>query len=176
MRIVCRVPRKRIAIPLKDERTFDRQIQVQIRENNVALAVPTETKIKRHDDYQNTLLYLHRISGYVYLIQRSDLYGKALAELVSPETERLARKIESAAKCMRPIKRTLRAEICKKLKISEVNNLGKSKYDRQKERERLRTATYINSEINRMFREEKPRKLLSQNLSQEIRRHITPKQ
>ena len=32
IRIVCRVPRKRISIPLKDDRTFDRQIQVHIKQ------------------------------------------------------------------------------------------------------------------------------------------------
>ena len=46
IRIVCRVPRKRISIPLKDKRTFDRQIQVHIKDNFVALAVPIEAKVK----------------------------------------------------------------------------------------------------------------------------------
>ncbi len=58
MRIVCRVPRKRISIPLKDGRTFDRQIQVHIKDNFVALAVPVEAKIKKHQDYTNTV-YIH---------------------------------------------------------------------------------------------------------------------
>lgn len=159
MRIVCRVPRKRIAIPLKDERTFDRQIQVQIRENNVALAVPTETKIKRHDDYQNTL-YVYIGYQDMFTLSSGAVYGKALAELVSPETERLARKNRERSKMYATYQKNAACGNLQKAENIEVNNLGKSKYDRQKERERLRTTAYINSEINRMFREEKPRKIV----------------
>lgn len=42
----------------------------------------------------------------------------------------------------------------------QVNNLGKLKYNRQKEKERLRTTTFINSEINRMLRTEKPARIV----------------
>ena len=44
MRIVCRIPRKRISIPLRDNRMFDRQIQILIRQDDVALAVPMHLK------------------------------------------------------------------------------------------------------------------------------------
>ena len=48
----------------------------------------------------------------------------------------------------------------KKAASIEVNNLGKVKYDRQKERERVRTTTFINAEINRMIREEQPARIV----------------
>ena len=42
----------------------------------------------------------------------------------------------------------------------KANNFGRLKYDRQKERERERTKTYINSEINRMIETEKPARIV----------------
>ena len=38
----------------------------------------------------------------------------------------------------------------------EINNLGKLKYDKQKKSEKSKAETFINSEINRMLKEEKP--------------------
>ncbi|MDE7184567.1 MAG: transposase [Lachnospiraceae bacterium] len=159
MRIVCRVPRKRMAIPLKDDRMFDRQIQVQIKENYVALAVPIETKIKRHDEYQNTV-YIYIGYRDMFTLSSGTVYGTALDALVSPETERLARKNRERSKMYATYKKNAACGNLQKAENIEVNNLGKSKYDRQKERERLRTTAYINSEINRMFREQKPKKIV----------------
>ena len=91
MRIVCRVPRKRISIPLKDGRTFDRQLQVQIREKDIVLAVPVETKVKRHQDYTNTI-YVYIGSRDMFTLSNEHIYGEALEALTDPETERLAAK------------------------------------------------------------------------------------
>ncbi len=42
----------------------------------------------------------------------------------------------------------------------ETNNLGRKKYDEQKRRARERTQNFINAELNRMFREEKPERIV----------------
>lgn len=159
MRIVCRVPRKRVAIPLRDDRTFDRQIQVQIRAHDVALAVPIETRIKQHDEYQNTV-YIYIGYQDMFTLSNGSVYGTALDALVSPETERLAEKNRERAKMYAAYRKNAACGNLKKAEKIKDNNLGSAKYDRQKERERQRTATYINSEINRMFREEKPKKIV----------------
>ena len=91
IRMVCRVPRKREAIPLKDSRTFDRQIQVHIKDNYVALAVPVEAKIKKHADYTNTV-YAHIGYKDMFTLSNGNIYGEALGDIVTPETERLAKK------------------------------------------------------------------------------------
>ena len=91
IRIVCRVPRKRISIPLKDDRTFDRQIQVHIKQDFVMLAVPVETKVKVHKDYTNTI-FIYIGSSDMFTLSNGNVYGERLDELVNPETERLAKK------------------------------------------------------------------------------------
>lgn len=159
IRIVCRVPRKRISIPLKDDRTFDRQIQVHIKQDFVMLAVPVETKVKVHRDYINTI-YIYIGSGDMLTLSNGNVYGERLDELVNPETERLAKKNQERYKMYAAYEQNAEDGNLQKTEKIQLNNLGKLKYDRQKEKERLRTTTFINAEINRMIRTEKPRQIV----------------
>ena len=156
---VCRVPRKRISIPLKDDRTFDRQIQVHIKQDYVMLAVPIEVKIKAHEDYTNTV-FIYIGSGDMFTLSNGNVYGERLDELVNPETERLARKNQERCRMYAAYEQNIEDGNLQKTEKIQVNNLGKLKYNRQKEKERLRTTTFINSEINRMLRTEKPARIV----------------
>lgn len=159
IRIVCRVPRKRISIPLKDNRIFDRQIQIQIKKNSVVLTIPIETKIKKHNDYTNTV-YVHIGYKDMFTLSNGNIYGKSLDSIVSPETERLNKKNQARRKMYMAYEQNTEAGNRKKASNIEANNLGKEKYDRQKAKERTRTTAFINSEINRMFNIEKPGKIV----------------
>ena len=159
MRIVCRVPRRRVSIPLRDKRMFDRQIQVHIRQNDVALAVPIEAKVRKHRDYADTI-YIYIGSRDMFTLSNEHLYGEALEELTDPETERLARKNRERRKLYTAYTRSAESGDVRKVQNIENNNFGKIKYDRQKEREREKTKTYINSEINRMIENEKPARIV----------------
>lgn len=159
LRIVCRIPRKRVSIPLRDNRTFDRQLQLQIRQKDVVLAVPVETRVKKHQDYTNTV-YIYIGSRNMFTLSNEHIYGEALEELTNPETERLANKNRERRKMYTAYMQSTEAGDRKKAVQIEANNLGKAKYDRQKERGRVRTTTFINSEINRMLRDEKPARIV----------------
>lgn len=159
MRIVCRMPRKRISIPLKDDRMFDRQIQVHIKQDFVALAVPVETKIRKHRDYVNTV-YAHIGSKDMLTLSNGNIYGASLDELVNPETERLAKKNRERGKAYRAYEQNVENGNRKKTANIEANNLGKLKYDNQKNKERRKTTTFINAEINRMLENEKPAQIV----------------
>lgn len=160
IRIVCRVPRRRIVIPLKDDRIFDRQIRVNIKEDSVVLAIPVETKVKKHADYINTI-YIHIGNRDMFTLSNGNVYGKSLETLTNPETERLARKNKERRKLYAVYEQNAGDGNLQKAENIETNNLGRLKYDRQKERERRRTETFINSEINRMLKEEKPAKIVT---------------
>ncbi len=137
IRIVCRVPRQRISIPLRDSRTFDRQIQVQIRENDVALAVPVEAKVKTHPDYTNTV-YIYIGRQDMFTLSNEHIYGASLETLTDPETERLARKNRERYKIYTAYAQRAVDGNAKKVQNIEINNFGKLKYNRQKEKERER--------------------------------------
>lgn len=157
--IVCRVPRKRVSIPLKDNRTFDRQLQVQIRRDDVALAVPVEARVKAHRDYTNTI-YIYIGRQDMFTLSNGHIYGESLEELTDPETERLARKNRERHKLYTVYVQSTEDGDIQKGQNIKANNFGKLKYDRQKEKEREKTKTYINSELNRMIEAEKPARIV----------------
>lgn len=159
MRIVCRIPRKRVSIPLKDNRMFDRQIQVQIRQDDVVLAVPVEARVKVHQDYTNTI-YIYIGRQDMFTLSNEHIYGASLDELTDPETERLARKNSERHKIYTVYTQSTESGDTQKSQNIKANNFGKLKYDRQKEREREKTKTYINSELNRMIETEKPARIV----------------
>lgn len=159
MRIVCRIPRRRVPIPLKDNRMFDRQMQIQIRQNDVVLAVPVEAKVKKHHDYTDTV-YIYIGSHDMLTLSNEHIYGAALDELTDPETERLTRKNRERRKHYTAYIQSAEDGDTQKVQNIERNNFGKIKYDRQKEREREKTKTFINSELNRMIAQEKPARIV----------------
>lgn len=159
IRIVCRIPRKRIVIPLKDNRTFDRQIQVHIKQDFAAFAIPVETKRKKHKDYTNTI-YVYIGNKDMFTLSNENIYGESLEELTNPETERLTKKNQERHKIYTAYQQNVQHGNQRKTGNIENNNLGKLKYNRQKEKEKLRTTNFINAEINRMFRMEKPAKIV----------------
>lgn len=159
IRIVCRIPRKRVVIPLRDNRTFDRQILIQIRQNDVALAVPIEAKVRKHPDYVNTI-YIHIGNRDMFTLSNEHIYGASLEELTDPETDRLTTKNKERRKMHIAYEQSAKeGDVVKAADIAS-NNLGKVKYDRQKEKERRRTMTFINAEINRMIKEEQPARIV----------------
>ena len=141
IRIVCRIPRKRIVLPLKDNRVFDRQIQVQIKQDFVALAVPVATRIRKHDDYTNTI-YLYIGNKDMLTLSNGNVYGEQLDILVNPETERLTRKNQERRRMYTALEQNAKSGNQQKANHIESNNLGRLKYDKQKEKERRKTELF----------------------------------
>ena len=157
--VVSRTPRKRVSIPLKDGRIFDRQIRVGIRKDSVILAIPVETEIKKHWDYTNSL-YVYIGDRDMFTLSNGNIYGEGLGELINPETERLAGKNRERRRMYEAYKQCAKDGDLQKAGNIETNNLGKLKYNKQKKKEKSRTETFINSEINRMLKTEKPARIV----------------
>lgn len=150
---------KRIPIPLKDNRTSDRQLKIFVRENDAAIAVPVESKIKTHQDYTNTL-YMHIGYKDMFTLSNGNVYGASLGDITSEETERLTEKNRERAKIRTVQKRSVESGDRKKASNIDANNLGTLKYDHQKDKERAKTQIFINAEINRMLAAEKPGRIV----------------
>ncbi len=157
--LVSRTPRRRMFVPLKNNERYGRQILFLLGENSATLYIPVETGIKKHRDYTNTV-FMHIGNETMFTLSDGAVYGEALGRMVFPETLRLDQKNRERGRLIRE------AEDCKaggqpgKAKAIESNNLGRQKYDSRKARERANTVRYINTEINRLFREEKPARIV----------------
>ena len=96
----------------------------------------------------------------MFTLSNEHIYGASLETLTDPETERLARKNRERYKIYTAYAQRAVDGNAKKVQNIEINNFGKLKYNRQKEKEREKTKTYINSEINRMIEAEKPSRIV----------------
>lgn len=153
--LVSRIPRHRVFVPLKNNERYDRQILFVLGENSATLHIPVETRIKKHEDYTNTI-YMHIGSKVMFTLTDGTVYGELLEQIVFSETLRLDRKNQEREKLRREVENCKVNSLPQKAENIENNNLGRLKYDSQKAREYANTIRYINTEINRMLQEEKP--------------------
>lgn len=130
--------RKRVFIPLTDNNRYTKQLYVRIfpEEGNVVIHAPVEIKARRHEDYHREIGLAVGIrtmfvtdEGNIYGEKYSD-YQYALAEYVREGNIRYRKNKEK--------------------------NPGRKKYMAGRERLEEALHTYINAEINRMLRTEKP--------------------
>lgn len=157
--IASRIPGKRIALPLKDDHICTRQIRLCIRNDHAALALPVEAKIRKHADYENTV-YVHIGYQDMLTLSNGNVYGQSLGSLTSAETQRLMEKNRERARMRIAHQRSSANGDWEKADLIELCNLGIEKYRRNKEKQRAKTETFINTEINRMLTAEKPGKIV----------------
>lgn len=157
--LVSRIPRRRVFLPLKDRQQTGRQIWVQVRETDAVISIPVDVEVEQHEDYTN-ILYAH--IGYADMITLSSghIYGKALNDFVTPETERLSEKNHHRGELQRKRNEAAKNGDTAYAEKITANNLGKKKYEARKQRERERTQQFINRELNRMIAEEKPGQII----------------
>ncbi len=157
--IASRTAGQRIPLPLKDDRICDRQIRICIKKDHAAPAIPVETKIRQHKDYGSTV-YIHIGYQDMFTLSNGNVYGQSLGGMTSQETQRLTDKNKGRAKMRAAYRHSMESGDSKRADSIESNNLGTEKYDRRKEKERAKTQTFINTEINRMFAAEKPERIV----------------
>lgn len=157
--IASRTPGRRMKIPLKDGNICKRQIRLCIREDHVALALPVETKIRKHTDYSNTV-FVHIGYQDMFTLSNGNIYGQALGSMTSVETQRLDEKNRKRAKVRAKYQQSMELGDREKADNIENNNLGTKKYEKHKNKEHAKTEAFINMEINRMLETEKPEKIV----------------
>ncbi len=157
--LASRTPRRRIFVPLRNDERYDRQILFILGKNGAVLHIPVETEIKKHRDYTNTV-FMHIGNAAMFTLSDGAVYGEALGQMVFPETLRLDQKNQERGKLIRKAGNCMAGGLPDKAKAIESNNLGRQKYDGRKSKERANTVRYINTEINRLLREEKPARIV----------------
>lgn len=157
--LTSRIKRRRVVLPLKDNKVSNRQIRVCIKENSAAIAIPVEARKQRHKDFQTTL-YIH--IGYydMFTLSSGVIYGKDLGSFSKARSEHLMEKNRERNRVQLSYKRSLASGDEKKAENIKANNLGTFKYERQKGKEQARIETYINMQINQMLEKEKPGKIV----------------
>lgn len=137
--ITMKERRKRIFLPLTDNNKYNRQIYIKLypEQNNIRLKVPVNVQIRRYEDYTNIV----GVAVGMYTMMVTDeghTYGEKLGEYQIV----LAEWIRSQA-------------------IKYMANIdakpGRKKYTARKQRMTEQIHSYINMELNRFLKTEKPR-------------------
>ena len=171
--LVSRIKRRRVFLPLKDGQVSSHQICVRLGDGEANLYLYRESEAKDISGSGSVYAYI----GYQDAVTLSNghVYGAGLDRLVSPETERLNAKNQARSRAVRSRFDSLKAGDMAKAERIRASNLGKKKYDRQKQRARDRTQNFINAELNRLIEEEKPKRIVITKLIVKPRtRHYSP--
>jgi len=155
MRIAGRQPRKRVEIPLKDNRQFSRQLRVEIKEDYVVITAPITKEAHLPKSWTNEI-FVHIGDVNALTLSNGHIYGEGLSNLTYEETERLNAKNSLRNRYRDMGQKAMSEGKADKAKSILLNNLGKSKYQHQKELNRKKTECFINAALNKMLFEEKP--------------------
>lgn len=137
--ISAKEPRKRVFIPLTDTNQYQRQLYVKLfpKENRIEIRVPVNVRVRVHSDYTNSIgialgmnTMLTTDAGHDYGAELGKLHYE-YANWIHTQTSRYNR--------------------------NRVANPGRRKYHAEKNRYEERLHSYINQELNRFFRVEKPK-------------------
>ncbi len=138
--------RKRIFIPLTDSNRYAYQLYIKLypEEKRLEINVPIRVTVCRHEDYQNQI----GISMGMYTMLTTDqghAYGEELGKYQTEYAEWIRQQAMSYSR-------------------NRENNPGRKKYSAKKKRWEEQLHSYINHELNRFFREEKPERIYAVRL------------
>lgn len=159
LHLVSRIPRRRIILPLKDNKTSARQLRICVKADCAMIAIPVEVKQRHHQDYLNTV-YIHLGYQNMCTLSSGAIYGEKLGELSSEKSEHLMEKNRERGKVQERYRKSLTSGARKKAEDIKINNLGIQKYNRQKKQAQSRIETYVNTELNRLLETEKPERIV----------------
>lgn len=131
--------RKRIFVPLTDGNQYKCQLYIRLcpKEERLEIFVPINVTVREHPDYINQVGVSMGMFT-MFTTQEGHCYGERLGEYHAEYTQWLREQSKSYSR-------------------NRENNPGRKKYQAKKNRYVERLHSYINQEINRFLREEKPR-------------------
>lgn len=155
IRLTTKVPRQRVFIPLTDNNQYDRQLVIELKANRLVLYVPIDTKIKKHPDYVNEIGIAW---GYFVMFTTStgNQYGAEYGQRRSQQVQQMNETNAAHQRMLQIYNQHIAKGNLQKANNIQMNNLGRQKYDRKKYKNNQAIKTYINAQINRMLRTEKP--------------------
>lgn len=131
--------RKRIFVPLTDNNQYASQLYISLypEEKRIEIKVPVNVAVRRHEEYENQV----GISMGMYTMLTTDTghgYGEEFGQLQTEYAEWVREQAGSYSR-------------------NREMNSGRKKYEARKKRYEERLHSYINHELNRFLKEEKPK-------------------
>lgn len=157
-------PRKRIAVELTNKANFKHTIRIILKDNYIE--IHEAIKVKPIQNWtQSKVIGIDK--GFSELIHTSEdkAYGEQLNDLLKKESDRLSEKNKKRNKLYALAKKYEERNDYKKIRHIKKYNLGKIKYNAQKQSNKSKMKSYINHSLNIFFKEDKPSIIAIENLN-----------
>lgn len=159
--LASRQKRKRIFVPLRDSRTFSgKVITFFVNDDYIELRVPVEMKVKYRKNYVN-VVFVSIGYGDMFTLSNSNVYGRSLNDYISSVLCDISVKRSERGKIIGVAAKKKNSGDIKAADKISANNLGTKKFHRKKRKNKARITGFINAEINRMLKNEKPCKIVT---------------
>lgn len=161
--ITCTTKGKRLPIKLSDNNIYNRTMIVKIIGNRIEIHCPLKIKTKKNS-YEN-IIGIDKGYKYLFAVSSGNFYGSNLNNYLTKETERL-NKVNSCRNRFYALRsKYLEQGKLTKVRNIEENNLGKTKYNRNKNKYNSVVKSYINHSINRLIINETPKEIIMEDLT-----------
>jgi len=162
--IMGRTTHKRIRIPVKDKRIFKGNIRIVLQRNIVEIHSAETLPVEQiwEEEKQVGL-----DKGYIKMISTSEekYYGVGLNKLIAKESDYLNDLNKKRNKLYALAKKYKAEGNLEKANNIYKNNLGKKKFNNKKSKFDGQIKTYINTELNKFFKQDKPSEFSQENLN-----------
>ena len=163
IRISSLVKRKRIIIPVKDKRIFNKILIVKWNKNTLDIYVPIETTPKIN--INKNILGVDK--GYSTLLTTStgSKYGTKYKQISTPYIDKQAKKNKNRSRIYQIYLSYLESGNLYKANQIYKNNLGKIKYNNNQNKQRETLKAYINNSLNQLIEKENPKEIVKEDLT-----------
>lgn len=137
--IATKQKRKRVFVPLTDNNQYSSQLYIRLypETGKVEIMVPVPVSIRTHEDFTNQVGIAFGMTAML-TTHEGEKYGEKFGDYQTPYADWIRNQAISYSR-------------------NRENNPGRKKYQEKKRRLEEQLHTYINQELNRFFRYEKPR-------------------
>jgi len=153
---------KRLSIKLTDNNKYDRTMIVKIIDNKITINCPL--KIKTRKNKNANIIGIDKGYRYLFAVSSENFYGENLNNYLSKETERLNKVNAQRNRFWALYNQYIKQDNIKKANIIKENNLGKVKYNHNKQKHDQTVKCYINYSLNQLIKEEKPKEIVIEQL------------
>ncbi|WP_125154864.1 RNA-guided endonuclease TnpB family protein [Clostridium rectalis] len=153
---------KRLSVELTDNNKYDRTMIVKIIDNRIVINCPLKIKTRKNKD--TNIIGIDKGYRYLFAVSSNNFYGEGLNNILSKETERLNKVNSQRNRFWALYSQYLDQGNVKKAKTIKENNLGKVKYNHNKQKHDQIVKSYINYSLNQLIKEEKPTEIVMEQL------------
>ena len=156
---------QRIEVNLKDKNVHKGNLRILIKGDTIEIHKAKYIKTKKIEKPQYKHIGIDK--GYRCLIVTSEnkFYGEKLNDFLSKETERLNKVNAERNKFWALMKKYEKEGNIEKAENINKFNLGRVKYNRNRNKFDAQVKSYINRELNRFLTEDKPSEVIMEDLS-----------